>query len=181
MAEAISGVPQSCVIGPILFVIYVNDLPDRLSVDSKLYANDIKLIAPRNCHNILQNFLNISASWPKNWELDLNPTKSEHLPVDNSPHFVTYTLPSHSPPNTQNISTVSTAEDLVIVLNIRLNAEDNVVSAANKGRRMLFYLKRSFTALTPSIFFPCIKPLSGHILNMQYKRPPPFSPGIAGR
>ncbi len=33
------------VIGPILFVIYVNDLPDRLSADSLLYANDVKLIA----------------------------------------------------------------------------------------------------------------------------------------
>ncbi len=42
MAEAISGVPQ----GPILFVIYVNDLPDYLSADSLLYADDVKLIAP---------------------------------------------------------------------------------------------------------------------------------------
>ncbi len=33
-----------------------------------------------------------------------------------------------------------------------LSAEDNVVSAANKARRMLFYLKRSFAALTPNIF-----------------------------
>ncbi len=42
MAEAISGVPQ----GSILFVIYVNDLPDHLSADSLLYADDVKLIAP---------------------------------------------------------------------------------------------------------------------------------------
>ncbi len=46
MAEAISGVPQGSVIGPIPFVIYVNDLPDHLSVDSLLYADDVKLIAP---------------------------------------------------------------------------------------------------------------------------------------
>ncbi len=41
MAEAISGVPQGSVIGPILFVIYVNDLPDHLSADSLLYADDV--------------------------------------------------------------------------------------------------------------------------------------------
>ncbi len=46
MAEAISGVPKGSVIGPILFVIYVNDLPDHLSADSLLYADDVKLIAP---------------------------------------------------------------------------------------------------------------------------------------
>ncbi len=46
MPEAISGVPQGFVIGRILFVIYVNDLPDHLSADSLLYADDVKLIAP---------------------------------------------------------------------------------------------------------------------------------------
>ncbi len=45
MAEAISGVPQGSVIGPIMFVIYVNDLTDHLSADSLLYAGDVKLIA----------------------------------------------------------------------------------------------------------------------------------------
>ncbi len=52
MAEAISGVPQDSVIGPILFVIYVNGLPDHLSADSLLYGDDVKLIAPRNRHDI---------------------------------------------------------------------------------------------------------------------------------
>ncbi len=103
--------PQGPVIGPILFVIYVNDLPDRLSADSLLYADDIKLIAPRNRHDILQNSLNISASRSKDWELDLNPTNNEHLPIDNSPHFATYTLLSHNPLDTQTISPVSTAKD----------------------------------------------------------------------
>ncbi len=85
MADAISGVPQGPVIGPILFVIYVSDLPDHFSADSLLYADDAKLIAPRNRHEILQNSLNSSASWSKDWELDLNPTKSEHLPISKSP------------------------------------------------------------------------------------------------
>ncbi len=141
MAEAISGVPKGSVIGPILFLIYVNDLPDHLSAVSLLYADDVKLIALRNRHDILQNSLNINASWSKDWELDLNPTKSEHLSIGNSLLFVTYTIPSHSPLNTQTIPNVSTTKDLGIVLNTRLSAEDNAVSTANEARRVLFYLK----------------------------------------
>ncbi len=53
MAEPKSSVPQGSVIGPIFLDIYVNDLPDHLSAESLLYADDVKLIAPRNCHDIL--------------------------------------------------------------------------------------------------------------------------------
>ncbi len=48
MAEAVSGVPQGSVLGPILFVIYVNDLSNNLTTDHLLYADDVKLIAPEN-------------------------------------------------------------------------------------------------------------------------------------
>ncbi len=46
MAEARSGVPQGSVILPILFFIYINNLPDHLSTDTLFYADDVKLIAP---------------------------------------------------------------------------------------------------------------------------------------
>ncbi len=78
--------------------------------------------------------LNVSATWAKDWELDFNPAKSEYLPIGN---FVTYMLPSHNPPNTQTIPSVSTTKALEIVLNTGLSAEDNVISAANKALRML--------------------------------------------
>ncbi len=149
--------PQGSVVGPILFVFYVNDLPDHLSADNLLYSDEVKRIAPRNRHDILQNPLNSSASWSKDWELDLNPTKSEHLSIDSSPYIVTCNIPSYNPPNTQTLPTVATTKDLGIVLTTTLSAEDNVVNAANKARGMLFYLKRSFAVLTPSIFLPLHK------------------------
>ncbi len=46
MAEAVSGVLQGSVLGPIFFVIYVNDLSNNLTIDHLLYADDVKLIVP---------------------------------------------------------------------------------------------------------------------------------------
>ncbi len=131
----------------------VSPKADRLSADSLLNADDVQRIAPRYRHDILQNSLNVSASLSYDCELDLDHTKSEHFPIDNSPYFVTYTVPSHNPLNTQTNPKVSTTKDLGIDLNTRLSAEGNTVSAANKARRMLFHLKRFLRPLPPA-FFP---------------------------
>ncbi len=67
MAEAISGVPQGSVIDPTVFVvyIYINVTYNHLSADSLIHADEVKLIAPRNCHDIFPNALNVSSSWFK--------------------------------------------------------------------------------------------------------------------
>ncbi len=79
VAEAASVVPQGSVLGPILFVIYVNDLTDNLTIDHLLYADDVKLIAPRKQLGALQSSLLASSKWSVDWTLTLNPSKSEHL------------------------------------------------------------------------------------------------------
>ncbi len=56
-AEAASGVPQGSVLGPILFVIYVKDLTDNLTIDHLLYTDDVKLIVPRKQSDALQGSL----------------------------------------------------------------------------------------------------------------------------
>ena len=44
--EVKSGVPQGSVLGPILFLIFINDLPDKIINQCRLYADDNKVIAP---------------------------------------------------------------------------------------------------------------------------------------
>ncbi len=46
MTEATSGVPRGSIIGPLLLVIYINNLLGHLSADSLLYADDVILITP---------------------------------------------------------------------------------------------------------------------------------------
>ncbi len=94
VAEAVSGVPQGSVLGPILFVIYVNDLSDNLPIDHLLYADDVKLIAPRKQSDALQSSLLAISKWSEDWELILKPSKSEHLPIGDTSNPVAYSLTS---------------------------------------------------------------------------------------
>ncbi len=68
VAEAASGVPQGSVLGLILFVIYVNDLTDNLTIDHLLCADDVKFIAPRKQADALQISLVASSKWSEDWE-----------------------------------------------------------------------------------------------------------------
>ena len=65
-----SGVPQGSVLGPTLFAVYVNDLPRQLSNVSKLYADDLKIIAKVDSkENVLglQSDLDKVSEWCRYW------------------------------------------------------------------------------------------------------------------
>ncbi len=76
VAQAASGVPQGSVLGPILFVIYVNYLTANLTIGHLLYADDVKLIAPQKQADALRSSLVASSKWSEDWELILNPSKT---------------------------------------------------------------------------------------------------------
>ena len=73
------GVPQGSVIGPLLFLIYINDLPDTINphVLTSLFADDAKLDNSFKLHvtNDMQEALNSLCKWMFDWELELAPSK----------------------------------------------------------------------------------------------------------
>ena len=64
-----SGVPQGSVLGPILFLIYINDLEDNIKGQTFKFADDTKLVGSVDVKNSLQSDINALSEWCKNWQI----------------------------------------------------------------------------------------------------------------
>ena len=73
----LAGVPQGSILGPLLFLVYINDLPNGLKSSAKLFADDTSLftiIKDRNVSaNILNNDLQLISQWAYKWKMLFNP------------------------------------------------------------------------------------------------------------
>ena len=73
----LAGVPQGSILGPLLFLIYINDLPDELKSNAKLLADDTSLFTvvkdKTESANILSNDLLEISKWAYNWKILFNP------------------------------------------------------------------------------------------------------------
>ena len=73
----LAGVPQGSILGPLLFLIYFNDLPNDLKSNAKLFADDTSLFTiekdKKESANILNNDLLLISRWAYNWKMLFNP------------------------------------------------------------------------------------------------------------
>ena len=80
-ADVTAGVPQGSILGPLLFLIYINDLADGLSSIAKLFADDISLFSVVHNANTtakeLNNDLVKISNWAYQWKMSFNPDLSK--------------------------------------------------------------------------------------------------------
>ena len=78
-----TGVPQGSVLGPLLFLIYINDLPDGLTSTCKIFADDTslfsKVIDKVNSNSQLNSCLEKINKWAFQWKISFNLIQTNKL------------------------------------------------------------------------------------------------------
>ena len=122
-----SGVPQGSVLSLLLFLTYINDLPNGLTSTIKLFANDTLLyrvvVEDSDCDN-LQVDLNKLEIWQHKWQMQFNPSKCNIICISNkqSPPQRTYFFCG------SNLEQVDSASYQEITVNTKLKWSKHISS-----------------------------------------------------
>ena len=153
-----SGIPQGSVIGPLLFVIFINDLPDIVESTVYLFADDTKifnLINTREDKEILQRDLDRLTQWSNTWLLRFHPEKCKkmHIGRHNPDPDFNYKLLD------KTLEEVDHEKDIGVVIDSNLSFEKHISEKVKKANSMFVVIRRIFYHLDEKTFTPLYKSL----------------------
>ena len=158
-----SGVPQGSVLGPVLFLMFVNDLSDDIGSNVRLFADDAKCWQPINHPGdtlLLQETIHKLEAWSSVWQLKFNHGKCHvmHHGRRNPQHPYQMHLIEGSD-QMENIGTVEEEKDLGVYFSPNLNFTQHAHKVAAKANRIIGLIKRSFVHLSKNVFVLLYKAL----------------------
>ena len=139
-----SGTPEGGLLSPLLFSMFINDLPNVISKSNILmFADDVKLFKQVNSNDDaadLQSDLSELCKWSKLWKLNLNPSKCKHfrMSLKKQPVTKSYFIDDSA------LENVSRIRDLGVILDETLTFGPHIDSCVKKANRFLGLLFRSF-------------------------------------
>ena len=136
------GVPQGSILGPLLFLTYVNDLPSSISspfVCISLFADDTKCFSvvesPADACAFKTEARNVE-KWALNWRLKFNPQSVKYSASQHHPIVAEYTI------NSEIMQHVDTQRNLGVTFSSDLKWNKHIYEQVTKANRILGMLKR---------------------------------------
>ena len=140
-----SGVPQGSVLGPILFLIYINDLPEAITSEVRLFADDTALyltIEGEKDSATLQHDLDKLFVWERQWDMEFNPSKCQVIQVTGSrkPINANYVL-----------ETVTCARYLGVDISSGLSWRSHIDRVTGSATKTLNFVRRNIKTKHPGV------------------------------
>lgn len=151
-AHVLSGVPQGTVLGPLCFLIYINDLGNNLSPETtlNLFADDsllFRIIEDKNDTKALQSDLESLLSWSSKWQMNFHPDKCFVMTITNKRSQIRHEYDI----NGQSLKHVDSIPYLGVHLNNTLTWEHHVNYIVGKANRTLAFLCRNLAQCPRSV------------------------------
>ena len=151
-ADVISGVPQGTVLGPLLFLAFINDLPESVKAsDPRPFADDCLLYKLINCdadaESVQQDLLALE-EWERKWQMKFHPEKCQVIHIStNKRHerHTVYRLHSHT------LEAVDSGKYLGLTISDDFSWHRHVDAVAAKASRTLGFLRRNLGQCTREV------------------------------
>ena len=158
--QVTSGVPQGSVLGPVLFLLYINDMAAEVGNKLKLFADDSKLYAEVQSEGDAQTLLadlNAITDWEDKWQLSfiINVDKCKVLHIGKKNTNYVYSMRSGD--YVSEIESVQTEKDLGVRFDNELRFSDHIKEICQKGFQRI--IRRTFTYMDENTFLTLYKSL----------------------
>ena len=148
-----SGVPQGSILGPLLFLVYINDLIEEVDSNIKVFADDTFIYrqADQNSTEVLSNDLEKITNWAHKWKMVFNPDMSKQAV---EVIFSNKSIPGEYPELIFNgipVKRDSYTTHLGLILDSKLNFEKHIeakITKANSGLGLMKCIKKWVTRAT---------------------------------
>ena len=134
LSESLSAIPQGSVLGPILFLIYINDLPEVITACMKLFADDAKLFCRVNSlvqATTVQISLDNAVDKAQIRDMNYHFQKCKHLHIGNLDINLEYTVRTNS--GEIKVQKVTSEKDLGVTFDQNLKFTDHINNKLNKA------------------------------------------------
>ena len=150
-ADVISGVPQGTVLGQLLFLAFITDIPECTTSETRLFADDallFRLIRSAKDESLLQQDLGSLGEWEERWQMRFNPQKCQVVHICTNKMYQrqpTYTLRGHV------LEAVDSAKYLEVNISDDLSWKTHVDKTAAKASSTLGFLRRNLINCTKEV------------------------------
>ena len=129
-----SGVPQGSILGPLLFIVYINDLNEKMTSTVIKSADDTKISS--NSQQELQRDLDTAVEWAQTWQMQFNTNKCK---VMHRNERAIYNMSNH------RLEDVEVEKDLGVLIHRTLSVSNNCAVAVKKANQMAGHIYRTVT------------------------------------
>jgi hypothetical protein len=158
--DVLSGIPQGSVLGPILFVIYINTLPEVATNSNVfLFADDTKIfkdIFTKGDCDRLQADLDNMYNWTEDSMLKFHPEKCTTMRIGKSTiEEVSYTMG----PDKVALKKTKVEKDIGVHIDDKLTFDEHINAKVNKANSVMGVIRRTFEYLNETTFLMLYKAL----------------------